>query len=137
MATHHMTQPLLSCGHMQCLHMLGHQLTFATSCNQLKQVASPTGKVCLIWYILALSTSSSFSTSSSASTTSTSFPPPPLPPSYSSSSSSLHAAEPVFDVLYTDYLGMFGVRDAGLFAPYKCRIRLLDSFGTEPLCMLL
>ena len=29
---------------------------------------------------------------------------------------------------------MYGVLDAGLIGQYKCRIRILDSFGTEPIC---
>jgi hypothetical protein len=41
-----------------------------------------------------------------------------------------------YDVLFTDYIGMFGIYYAGLIGQYKCRIRILDSFGTEPLCKL-
>ena len=33
-----------------------------------------------------------------------------------------------------DYLGMYGIHDAGLIGVYKCRLRILDSFGTEPQC---
>ena len=40
-----------------------------------------------------------------------------------------------YDLLFTDYIGMNGIFDAGLIGKYKCRIRLLDSFGTEPKCM--
>ena len=32
---------------------------------------------------------------------------------------------------------MLGIRDNGLLGKYKCRIRVLDSFGTEPICKLL
>ena len=39
-----------------------------------------------------------------------------------------------FDVVMTDFIGLWGLRDADLFGYYKCRIRVLDSFGTEPLC---
>ena len=39
-----------------------------------------------------------------------------------------------FDLVMTDYIGLWGIRDADLFGFYKCRIRVLDSFGTEPLC---
>ena len=42
-----------------------------------------------------------------------------------------------YDLLFTDYIGMNGIFDAGLIGKYKCRIRLLDSFGTEPKCMLI
>ena len=42
----------------------------------------------------------------------------------------------MFDLLFTDYLGMYGVHQVDLVASYKCRIRVLDSFGTEPKCML-
>ena len=46
----------------------------------------------------------------------------------------LYIVEHPFDVLITDYIGMWGIRDADLFGSYKCRIRVLDSFGTDPLC---
>ncbi len=39
-----------------------------------------------------------------------------------------------FDVVFTDYIGLFGLRDSRHFPLYKCRIRVLDSFGTEPIC---
>ena len=39
-----------------------------------------------------------------------------------------------FDVMITDYIGLWGIRDADLFGFYKCRIRVLDSFGTDPSC---
>ena len=39
-----------------------------------------------------------------------------------------------YDLLFTDYLGMYGIHDAGLIGVYKCRLRILDSFGTEPQC---
>ena len=42
--------------------------------------------------------------------------------------------EQPFDVMISDYLGLWGIRDADLFGFYKCRIRILDSFGTDPLC---
>jgi len=35
----------------------------------------------------------------------------------------------------TDYIGLGGIKDANIFGEYKCRIRILDSFGTDPLCM--
>lgn len=38
-----------------------------------------------------------------------------------------------YDVVFTDYIGLFGLRDAQLFPLYKCRIRVIDSFGTEPM----
>ena len=37
-----------------------------------------------------------------------------------------------FDVMVTDYIGLWGIRDADLFGFYKCRIRVIDSFGTDP-----
>ncbi|XP_065898668.1 alpha-1,6-mannosylglycoprotein 6-beta-N-acetylglucosaminyltransferase B-like isoform X2 [Dysidea avara] len=43
------------------------------------------------------------------------------------------AIEHPFDVVMTDFIGLWGLRDADLFGYYKCRIRVLDSFGTEPL----
>ncbi|XP_019858888.1 PREDICTED: alpha-1,6-mannosylglycoprotein 6-beta-N-acetylglucosaminyltransferase B-like [Amphimedon queenslandica] len=39
----------------------------------------------------------------------------------------------LYDLLFTDYMGMLGIRDNGLLGRYKCRIRVLDSFGTEPI----
>ena len=45
------------------------------------------------------------------------------------------SVEHPFDVVMTDFIGLWGLRDADLFGYYKCRIRVLDSFGTEPLCM--
>ncbi|XP_065898670.1 alpha-1,6-mannosylglycoprotein 6-beta-N-acetylglucosaminyltransferase B-like isoform X2 [Dysidea avara] len=43
------------------------------------------------------------------------------------------AAEHPFDVVMTDYIGLGGIKDADIFGAYKCRIRILDSFGTDPL----
>jgi len=43
--------------------------------------------------------------------------------------------EQPFDVVFTDYLGLGGIKDADIFGAYKCHIRILDSFGTDPLCM--
>lgn len=38
-----------------------------------------------------------------------------------------------YDLVFTDYTGLFGLRDSQHFPMYKCRIRVLDSFGTEPI----
>jgi hypothetical protein len=50
-----------------------------------------------------------------------------------------------FDVVYTDYIGLHALRDMWLFPTFKvspnvifllqCKLRIVDSFGTEPLCM--
>jgi hypothetical protein len=47
------------------------------------------------------------------------------------SSVSLEKVE--FDLVFTDYIGLFGLRDSQHFPMYKCRIRVVDSFGTEPM----
>ena len=47
---------------------------------------------------------------------------------------SANILEHPFDVMITDYIGLWGIRDADLFGFYKCRIRVLDSFGTDPSC---
>lgn len=62
--------------------------------------------------------------------------------------------ESEYDFVFTDYIGLFALRDSQHFYLYKvhvscvgvltlttimslqCKIRVLDSFGTEPICEL-
>ena len=39
-----------------------------------------------------------------------------------------------YDLLFTDYIGMYCLHDLKIIGIYKCKLRLLDSFGTEPIC---
>ncbi|KAL5494090.1 hypothetical protein EMCRGX_G015362 [Ephydatia muelleri] len=44
-----------------------------------------------------------------------------------------HSEDLEFDLIFTDYLGLAAMRENGYYFMYKCRIRVLDSFGTEPI----
>ncbi|XP_065837233.1 alpha-1,6-mannosylglycoprotein 6-beta-N-acetylglucosaminyltransferase B-like [Oscarella lobularis] len=37
------------------------------------------------------------------------------------------------DIVYTDYIGLHVFRDLWIFPKLKCKFRIVDSFGTEPL----
>ena len=43
------------------------------------------------------------------------------------------AAGDEFDVIFTDYLGLKGLEDSGIIPRHYCKVRVLDSFGSEPL----
>jgi len=38
---------------------------------------------------------------------------------------------PQFDIIFSDYLGLEGLKQTGLFNRYQCRVRVLDTFGSE------
>ena len=38
---------------------------------------------------------------------------------------------PQFDIIFSDYIGLEGLKQTGLFNRYQCRIRVLDTFGSE------
>ena len=38
-----------------------------------------------------------------------------------------------FDVIITDYIGLLGLEQNGIIPQHYCKIRVLDTFGSEPL----
>ncbi|XP_065915908.1 alpha-1,6-mannosylglycoprotein 6-beta-N-acetylglucosaminyltransferase A-like isoform X3 [Dysidea avara] len=38
---------------------------------------------------------------------------------------------PKFDIIFSDYLGLEGLKQTGLFNRYQCSVRVLDTFGSE------
>ena len=42
-----------------------------------------------------------------------------------------------YDLVFTDYIGLTVLHVTSLFGACKCKIRVLDSFGTDALCKLL
>lgn len=37
-----------------------------------------------------------------------------------------------YDIIFTDYIGLNAFREENIFVRYKCKIRVLDVYGTEP-----
>ena len=38
-----------------------------------------------------------------------------------------------YDVIISDYIGLRGLQGNGILPDYYCRVRVLDTFGSEPL----
>ena len=110
---------------ISALHMLGHHVVVMTTRQQLSNRVRLDGKTYPVYQV--------------------------------KTSPVCEYTEPTYDLLFTDYIGLFALRDSQHFALYKvhvysprvltlshphtltpsqCRIRVLDSFGTEPICEL-
>ena len=44
-----------------------------------------------------------------------------------------HCAGDQFDVIITDYIGLQGLEQVGILPGHYCKVRVLDTFGSEPL----
>ena len=38
-----------------------------------------------------------------------------------------------YDVIISDYIGLTGLQEFRILPDYYCRVRVLDTFGSEPL----